>query len=233
MAIARSFRVLALYDVLVNLIPGFIWVIVLIFLLPVKITDQQHPTTILVSGLVALAFVSGHVIQAIGSWLDGTPTTFGDTVSAIRSDNPSRSPIALTEIEYRFWPLCKQKFGLTDDFNNNGKLLKLILSHLETTPNTRALRFQALHAFHRSMWAASVITAITAASLLGSNVLRITPSVSSLLEGSILLIALTSIHLFAHRKRKFNRLFVEYTLIDFYDSCLPETEKANLPDIED
>jgi hypothetical protein len=161
--------------------------------------------------------VTGHLLQALGSWAD-SPTTFGDTLTAIQNETPATAPITVTHIENSFLTLCEQQFALPSDFEHYGKLLKMVLSYLETTPYTRALRFQSVYSFHRSMWAASwsllvVLAVLGGLSALGHSLL---PSIT--VTGGVTIAALVGVAVFWNRKNKFDKTFVKYLFIDFYNA---------------
>ncbi|MDR5657709.1 hypothetical protein RH831_11030 [Halodesulfurarchaeum sp. HSR-GB] len=217
MALERSFRALGFYDVITNLVPGALWVGALIILLQVDQLIQGLPNGVIVGGFLALAYVTGHLLQALGSWTD-SPTTFGDTLAAIQNETPATAPISITHVEESFLTLCEQRFSLPSDFDHHGKLLKMVLSYLATTSYTRALRFQALYSFHRSMWAASwsllvVIAIFGLLSILGHVIL---PSLT--VTGGITIAALVGVAVFWNRKNKFDKTFVNYLFIDFYNA---------------
>jgi hypothetical protein len=98
MALARSFRALGFYDVITNLVPGALWIGALILLLPVDELLRGLPIGVVVGGFLTPAYVTGHLLQALGSWAD-SPTTFGDTLTAIQDETPATEPITVTHIE--------------------------------------------------------------------------------------------------------------------------------------
>lgn len=217
MALARSFRALGFYDVITNLVPGALWTGALILLLPIDELIQGLPSGVVVGGFLSLAYVTGHLLQALGSWAD-SPTTFGDTLTAIQNEAPSTAPITVTHIENSFLTLCEQQFSLPPDFKHYGKLLKMVLSYLETTPYTRALRFQSVYSFHRSMWAASWSLLIVLAILCGLSALGHSLLPSTTVTGGITIAALVGVAVFWNRKNKFDKTFVKYLFVDFYNS---------------
>lgn len=224
MPLIRSFQSLQLYDVLANLVPGT--TVLLVFSALVRVEFYfQLPLTATVAGLFAVcAFVIGHAIQAFSSWLDSkigtTPYLFGETIQAARAGNHEEAPINISHIESEVWPLMQRKFVLPSEFSDYGSLFRLLLSYIETTPATRALRFQAIHTFHRSMWGTWYLT-------LGASLLSLVFSALGLLNFrsiySLFIVgsfSLMGILIFGKRKNKFNRLFVQYAIVDFYsDQC--------------
>lgn len=222
MAVARSFRALELYDVLANLIPGAVLLLALGVIFQVENYIQFATSTIAAGVFLVSALVFGHVIQAVASKLDGTPTLFGEVIHATRDDDVEEPAIDITHVEETVWPLMKRKFALPDDFEDYGEMFRLLLSYIETTPATRALRFQALHSFHRSMWGVGYITValILVAIFLkrmGWVAVRSWPILGLALIGSV-----AGILVFRERKEKMNKRFIQYAIADFYSDQIDE-----------
>jgi hypothetical protein len=222
MSVARSFRALELYDVLANLVPGAVVLLALSAIFRVETYLQFSTGAIAAGTFLVSALVCGHIIQLVGSELDGTPTLFGDVIQATRDGNTDELPIAVTHVEEAIWPLMQRKFALPDEFNDYGTLFRLLLSYIETTPATRALRFQALHSFHRSMWAVGYVAAVlTLSSMLlkytGWVAVRSWPVLGLALTGS-----LAGIWIFKRRKTKMNNRFIQYAIADFYSDQVQE-----------
>ncbi|UOO95231.1 hypothetical protein MUK72_00595 [Halococcus dombrowskii] len=241
MVISRSFRVLSLYDILANLLPGTLIPTVVIILFPEISAGVDLTSSISIGGFVIVSYVSGLILQAGGSWKDD-PTTFGETLSAIRSSNEQDSPITITHVERSFLPMCRRKFKLPDSFEDDGKLMKLVLSYLETAPTNRALRFQALHSLYRSIWIASYLTLGLAmlkimltligyvpqtacvGSILSTQSDLITKYMSSplfrecLVDRLVAVFACIGIGIFSSRKSHFDKIFVKYVFLDMYNN---------------
>lgn len=219
MPIARSLRSLAFYDLLTNLIPGVVYLSAVTLLVSPPPGTVDIPVGILVSGFVVVSFTIGHLVQAAASWLE-TPKTFGQIIKALQEDNPVEAPFAITYVEKEFWDTCKTNFNIPDpeNFDDYGRLFKLLLSHLETTPHTRALRFQALHAFHRSMWAASMLLFISVPILMILSHFGLV-NLNSLPTAAVVFIAsIIGWAGFRSRKEKFDETFVKYVITDIYDA---------------
>ena len=174
--------------------------------------------------MLVSALVLGHVIQVVASELDGTPSLFGEVIRATQEDTADEPAIAITHIEESIWPLMKRKFALPNDFDDYGAAFRLLLSHIETTPATRALRFQALHSFHRSMWvvgymAAALTLVGIALKWWGLPAIRSWPILGMAFGGSV-----TGILVFRYRKQKMNKLFIQYAIADFYSD---QTDEIN------
>lgn len=224
-AIGRALSILSLYDLLANLIPGVAWAIVTILLFPVDwfaINSSNAPGTF-VAAVIVFGFIGGHIAQWFGSSLDyklqernhDGNDLFTRTMSAI-ADEQDETPIGnVTRVEEEFWGHAQKQFGLPDDFPKSSKLLLLVLSYLETRPATRASRFQAIHTFHRSMWATSIlatgmaIIAIIFAALGWTSTTW--PALIVIVGGTT-----ASIFVFNNRKRHFEKTFLRYVFLDFY-----------------
>lgn len=215
MGVARTFRTLELYDILANLIPGTTILLVVAVVFEVE-KYVQISGGIILGAFLIVGFIFGHIVQAVASQLDGTPTLFGTVVRASKGEEVDNVPIPITHVEESVWPLMKQKFSLPDEFENYGEMFRLLLSYIETTPATRALRFQALHSFHRSMWAVcylvvGIVIVAIGLKLMDVVAVRSWPILGASLGGAILGIAV-----FNNRKEKFNRRFIQYVIADFY-----------------
>lgn len=221
----RALTVLNLYDLLANLIPGIAWLFALIILYPVDWfgIDPAAAPGAFVAAVIVFGFIGGHVLQYLGSELDVIQRNrkydgkdlYTRTMEAVENGD-DQSPIGeVTDVERSFYELAKKKFLLPEDFPNSSKLLLLVLSYLETTPATRASRFQARHTFYRSMWAGSILTLVASIPSLVGSYLDVLP----VRYGGSLVIFLASIavtYIFQKRKNKFERTFLRYVFLDFY-----------------
>lgn len=229
MGVSRTFRALELYDIMGNLIPGGTFLLTIAVLFKVESYPPLPGTTATIGVFLIAAFVLGHVVQAVASRLDGTPTLFGEVIRASRGEEVGDVPIPITDVEEAMWPMLRRKFSLSDDFDNYGEMFRLLLSYIETTPATRALRFQALHSFHRSMWAVwhLVIGGVAIAAVLKiGDIVAVRPWP---VLGLTTIGALIGIRVFKRRKDKFNRLFIQYAVVDFYSDQIEEYEHLNHP----
>lgn len=239
MAVSRVFGSLHIYNILANLLPGTMLIFVLSAVVPVEDHLAKLSPGILIAALLIIGFVAGHLVQMVASHLNGRPRLFSQVVSNIRGTEPyspggtleqlpqslrgfmgfERADISdmhLTEVEEDIWELSKDQFDLTDDFSNDGRLMQLILSYLESVPASRALRFQSIHTFHRSMWGGWFLSLFLVLLVGIAGFLDILTTRSPLILGTIAIVSVLGIWVFGQRKEKFNRMFVEYTIIDFY-----------------
>lgn len=201
------------------------WVIVLIVLFPVDwfgLTPTGAPGTF-VAAVIVFGFIGGHVLQWAGSELDyrllkrqhDGNDLFTRTMEAVDNED-EKSPIGeVTDVEESFYDLAKDQFGLPNGFPNSTELLLLVLSYLETRPATRASRFQAIHTFHRSLWAGAILS-------FGSAVIAAVFMALGWVDNGwatpvfILLGSLGSTYVFYKRKNKFEKTFLKYVFLDFY-----------------
>lgn len=107
-------------------------------------------------------------------------------------------------------------FGLPDDYDNYGELFRILLSNLETRPASLALRFQALYSFHRSMVVAMALAAIIGVAGVILGHLNVIPLRSQLVAlGTIAISGILTLVFYA-RREKFEKAFVRYVILDFY-----------------
>lgn len=225
MTIGRSLSILSLYDLLANLIPGLAWAIITILLFPVDwfaINSTNAPGTFVVA-VIIFGFIAGHIAQWFGSTLDDKlqdrnhdgVDLFTRTMNAINDDQDETPIGCVTRIEENFWDHAQKQFDLPDDFPKTSKLFLLVLSYLETRPATRASRFQAIHTFHRSMWAASILSfAMTFIAIIFAAVGWTSTKWPALIV--IFAATLVSIYVFNNRKNHFEKTFLRYVFLDFY-----------------
>lgn len=225
MGVASTFRALELYDILANLIPGSTILLVVAVVFEVEHYAQMSEG-IIVGIFLFVGFILGHIVQAVASKLNGKPTLFGNVVRASKSKEVDDISIPITHVEESIWPLMKQKFALPDDFENYGEMLRLLLSYIETTPATRALRFQALHTFHRSMWAVWYLAVGIVLIGAGLKLLDLFAVRSWPILGASFAVALLGIAVFNSRKEKFNKRFIQYVIADFYTDQVDELESS-------
>lgn len=214
MSVSKTFTTFTLYDLVSNIIPGATVLITgTVLFLPLTKPDLWSGGAVL-TAFVIMSFLFGRVIQAVASYCDN-PEMFGDMVDAI-GDESLEAPFTLTEIEKTFWTNCKSELSLTEDFDNHARLMKAILSYLETRPAVRALRFQAIWTFCRNMYIVGWIT--IAMGFIAFTTYSIMPHMgrSVLISGFILIGGFVELAVFHNRREKFNKTFIKYLFIDFH-----------------
>lgn len=216
MAFGRSLSSLQLYDVLANLVPGAVILLSLIALFSPGFSYIQGFSFLSAGILAVVSLVAGHVIQYVASQWAGTPHLFGDIIEAVKEDNPGLADARVTHIEQMAWPMMRKRFDLPEGFEDYGALFRLLLSYVESTPASRALRFQALHSLHRSLWATGRLMSLFA--LISIVIWQFSPSYVRGLEVSISVLAIGLLFtvVFESRKNKFSKKFVQYAIADFY-----------------
>lgn len=225
MSVSRSFRVLNLYDVFTNLVPGAVLLLILVTAFNVDTTG--HSAGLVLAAFTVLSLVLGHAVQALASYWDGTPTLFKRTIQAAKDDENVSTAITITDVERRFWPLCKRTFDLNDDFAHYRRLIQLVLAYLETTPQTRALRFQVIHSFCRSLWTVSKLAVIVAIISIGVEFLGFMNMASYPVLLAIGGSGGVGWYTFSTRKKEFNKRFVEYLICDFYSDRVTRTDQKD------
>jgi hypothetical protein len=228
MAISHTLRSLELYDILANLIPGGVLLISIAVVFQVESYINFSNNSLAAATFLIAAFVLGHIIQAVASYIDGQPTLFGDVIRYTRGENIDHPPLRITVVEKSVWPIMKKKFNLSDDFDDYGALFRLLLSHIETTPTVRALRFQSLHSFHRSMWAVGYITAILSILGWGLKWQTVVDVRSCWILLASFVASIVTIIVFKSRKEKMNERFIQYAMVDLYISHMNETRGRDI-----
>lgn len=221
MPLGQPLSALNLYDIQGNLIPGITFLLVAFVL----VYPWNGPPSVLVeSPVVLLAYaltlgvVSGRLLQAVGSALDsrlneGVRLTFEARLAEFeRADGAAGEDF----LGARFVSLCEEHFELPADRPKDADLLHLLMSYFETHGVGRSMRFEALHSFYRSIWSASV-SALAVALLVavgkatGASVGPGWPTLLAL--GAALAVVAYAFYV---RKRKFERVFVDTVIRDFY-----------------
>ena len=216
MSVDRPLSALNLYDVLTDLIPGIAFVGSIVFL--VRIEDiEALDLAVLIAFIAVGGYVAGHVLQSARSWIWGTPDLFQRTASTLYDGADETELGEISPIESEFLNRCRERFDLDDEFDDWTQLFRLVMSYLETQPERRALRFQALHSFYWSMAAAFGGIAVLAVAAAGAVVIA---EVELLRSIEVLLVVLgvsTALLLvFEFRRRKFQHHFIQYLITDFY-----------------
>lgn len=213
---------LNLYDILVNVVPGTILLLIISILSTNLRNIDFLPLGTRAIVFITLALVAGQGIQWIGSELEGRPTTFENTIRYARGEDiGGNPPIQVTEIEQEFWDLCVKKFDLPADFSDYGRLFQLVISYLETRPTVRASRFQAIYTFHRSIYALSIITIPTTLLFFLANVASPGPLLLNRFI-AVMVLSVIGALVFQARKEKFDRIFIQYTIVDFYINVITD-----------
>lgn len=166
------------------------------------------------SGVILLAvslivsYTLGQVIQGLSSMIEKPfrEDHFGNMLKRVKNDEGD-------EVEENFWQLCQDKFDLSSDYDNNGRILRLCLGYLESK-GSKARKLQRIYTFHRSMWTLFVLFSIGSLTALAYELaVGSIASVESLTGLLVTSLALTGI--FFKRMRKFSYIYIEYVISDF------------------
>lgn len=237
MSIARPLQTLNLYDVLTDLIPGAVCLILAYSLFPTVDSQLSGNTGSLVFIVLVGSFVLGQMIQ----WARGhstfwkQPNVFQHTMRSIRIDlrrqtpEPDNKPktmqhaLPTNKVRRSFIDLVDQQFGF-DNTVSDGQRFQHVLSYLETRPSVRALRFQSYYSFHRSMVVAAwigIILSILAFVFHCTGLVNVRswPILVASLSFSVGL-AYTS----RSRRDKFEKVFVSYVIREFYQEQISNDE---------
>lgn len=222
MAIDRPIQSLDIYDLLTDLIPGAVVLGFVYLLFPIEDTALMETTGVFAFIVIIVSFVFGHVVQWLRGYFFKQPKAFQETMSVVRGEESSSRALEVNAIHETFEREVDGAFDLRDEDVGDTERFKLVLSYLETRPPVRAIKFQTLYSFHRSMVVAStlgVVLSITALTLarIGFDSTR---------HPYILLVALlfgvTLVIVSRSRRDKFEKEFVGYAIREFYQDRLSE-----------
>jgi hypothetical protein len=167
----QGIKTINLYDIFANIVPGVYFLIGLyVGTHPTKILDLFFTREVVIPvGLpllllvVAVAFVIGQLLQLGGGVYDDDHG-FDALMRRIRGEDVS-CRYNISEVEDRFWEMCRQEFDLSDEFESHETLFNLLLSYVEASGRSRALRLQALYLFVRGVFVASTYLTLLYATL--------------------------------------------------------------------
>lgn len=216
MAVDRPLNVLNLYDVLTDFVPGVTVIGALAVLFRVETLATPNLGTLL-AGIAVGGYVVGHLLQSARSRIWGTPDLFQRVASSLHAGAEETPLGTVSDVEAAFLDHCRERFNLGEDFEDWSQLFRLVVSELETQPERRALRFQALHSFYWSMAVASAAIALLAG---GAGVMAVgtdnglvrSPGIAA----GVLVASLVVAVVFELRRRAFQRHFVRYLITDIH-----------------
>lgn len=229
MAIERPLQVLNLYDVFTDLIPGAVFLLFVTILFPIEGIPALENSSILILVVVIGSLVFGHIIQ----WIRGfdlfwkQPDVFQHTMRQVRTDlewphledndNPgnTENSLPINMIHYEFLKRVDKRFNLNETVPDRERI-QLVLSFLETRPSIRALRFQSVYSFYRSMVVVSWLAFILAVFAIifhctGWAPVREFPVLTGALIFSLILASASWA-----RRNRFEKTFVGYVIREFY-----------------
>lgn len=230
----QGLKTLNLYDVFANIVPGLYLILgSALVVKPVELIDAVFAGNVavpvgiplLLTG-VAVSFVVGQLLQMGGSRHDDDHG-FDALMWRIRGrDTDCR--YSLSDVEDDFWEMCRGRFDLTWDFESHDKLFKLLLSYLESSERSRALRLQALYLFVRGIFVASIFLAFVCYGLavvlrygyLPGETHEVVRSREVLVAATVAFFCLAQL---ANRSRAgLERDWIEYTVVESYLEMVDE-----------
>lgn len=238
MAVDRPLTILNLYDIYANFIPGIAFTLYLIILVPFGWPDRvTNNPGVVFAGLIIYGIILGQLLQWAGSRLDnllyeGAERVFINTLEELENpgsqSNSCRIPFVgnraledITPIERDFLGDFQTQFRSTRLFNTKREIFYLTIGYLMNKEMDRTARFQALHAFFRSMWAGVSITLVSLPAIFFSQMIfsrQITIAFIYNNPRTFIFSNLIVWFIFYDRKRKFEELFVRHVFHDFYQA---------------
>ncbi len=224
----QGIKTINLYDIFANIVPGvYLLMGLYVGVHPTKLVElfYTQPVTVPVGlplflSIITVAFVVGQLLQLGGGVYDDDHG-FNNLMNHIRGgDGPCRYEIS--EIEDGFWEMCLREFDLTDEFESHDTLFNLLLSYVESSGRSRALRLQALYLFVRGVFVASaVLLSLYGIASIGlffeywpdivSDLLRPLAVNLSYVGATVILTLLTD-----RSRRGLERDWIEYTVTEAY-----------------
>lgn len=167
----QGIKTINLYDIFANIVPGAYFLIGLyVGIHPTKLVElfYTQPVTVpvglpLLLLVLVVAFIVGQLLQ-LGGGINDDDHGFGEMMRRIRGDDVD-CRYEISEVEDKFWTMCRREFELSDDFESYDTLFNLLLSHVESSGRSRALRLQALYLFVRGVFVASTYLSLLYATL--------------------------------------------------------------------
>lgn len=226
-------RPLDLYDFFSVFIPGAAFLVGLLPFLPEN-TDPSLLGTVI--PLVIGGYVVGRGFHSLAAWFDGRlgethRTRFYDQITM---DEPEDFDTATKE---QFFETCNRAFGsrinpdgdkITDESPALRSLYCATRSRIHIDGRGRSRTFQAVYAFHRSMWVIVVVLGVLYLTYAGFRIERSTTGIvayRSIVRGIeidplvlflLVLVALSlSFATFRRSKKIYRQAFVEYLVADF------------------
>lgn len=220
MPVARQLTALDIYDVLTDLVPGATVLLFAYLLFPVESTALTASNSMLVFAVLIGSLLNGHVLRWFRGEIGRQPGEFQRKMDAVRDD-----PEAVNSIQRDFLKATNEYFDIDDEFNDSERF-RLVLSYLETRPPVRAIQFQSVYSFHRSLFIAAIVGVVLAVIALTLHLLQADNAVRSLAYViptgvSAAFLAYVS----RERRNKFETIFVSYAIQEFYTEQLNGREE--------
>lgn len=220
MPLARQLSVLSLYDVLTDLIPGATVVLFAFLVFKVETTVLASSNTIFVFVVLLVSLLVGHVVQWLRGKFGKQPGEFQRLMKAVRDDSDE-----VNSVQKDFLEGTNNYFEIDNEFDD-GERFRLVLSYLETRPAVRALRFQSVYSFYRSLFVAALIGVGLSIVALGLHACQSNLPVRGL--PYILFTGLSAavlVYASWERRDKFEKAFVGYVIREFHNEQIAEEKE--------
>jgi hypothetical protein len=220
MPVARQLTALDIYDVLTDLVPGATVLFFVYLLFPVESTALTASNTMLVFAVLIGSLLIGHILQWLRSKVGRKPGEFQRNMKAVRDD-----PEEVNSIQRDFFEATNEHFDIDDELDD-GERFRLVLSYLETRPSVRALRFQSVYSFHRSLVIASLVGVGLALFALSLHFIQVHTAVRSLtyvIPTGVSAAVLACVS--RARRDKFEVVFVNYAIREFYAEQIDDRDQ--------
>lgn len=158
MSFQRTANSFNLYDLFSTFLPGAL--LSLLAVLPV-VGGKFAEISIGVGGLIiwiVISFSLGLMLQAVGSVYFNGKKDFVSKLKGVTEGDENTSEVTAVDVE--FVEIVTNDFYLESDFDDWGRLYKVILAELEDSTRTRALRLHALYLGMRGLGIATLATAV-------------------------------------------------------------------------
>lgn len=217
MPLGPQLSVLSLYDVLTDLIPGATVLLFAFLVFEVESTVVASSDTVFVFALLLGSLLVGHVVQWLRGMFGKQPDEFQRQMTAVRDDSDG-----VNSVQKGFLKGTNNYFDIDDEFDD-GERFRLVLSYLETRPSVRALRFQSVYSFYRSLLVAGWIGIGVSILALVLHVCQSNLPVRGLPYLLFTLIfAAVLVYASWERRNKFEKVFVGYVIREFYAEQIAE-----------
>lgn len=211
MPLARQLSVLSLYDILTDLIPGATVLLFAFIVFPLESTVMTTSNALLVFSLLLGSLIVGHLVQWLRGEFGKQPGEFQRQMEAVRNDGDE-----VNSIQETFLQQTNDYFDIDDKFDD-GERFRLVLSYLEASPSVRALRFQSIYSFYRSLFVAALLGvgfSIVALILCCFQVNSFLRESQYILFNGVFAALLA--YACRERRNKFEKVFVGYVVREFY-----------------
>lgn len=228
MSASQPLQVFNLYDVLTDLIPGAVILLFIGLLFPIEQAPMINMGTVTVFIFIIVSIIIGHLVQWIRNWrIFRQPNAFQHTMAVAHDDANQQKDqyIEQTAIVKNIRDFVDSYFQTDSNTNDNERFL-LMLSFLESRPSTRALRFQSIYSFYRSMFVASIIIGLFSMVAIISYFENIVPVRSWPVILLITSLVFFLIIAFRTRRDKFEKVFVGYVIREFYIEMVRDTKQS-------